>query len=163
MDKYAQSIERKLSLRFMGVQFEFEVFMVVGFQGRLFGRNRCLSRRQQKKCGQQKEGTTQIKDSSQTVPSKTRERLLPPNRRTCHVVPLVTVLPTTSECLELPRVLPNAHSDPPAQRSSSVIPSVMTLRLPGVNRNVQESARSQDASRDSPRSGSLLATLAELR
>ena len=105
----------------------------------------------------------QGKDLPQTVPSKTRERLLPPNRRTCHVVPLVTVLPTTSECLELPRVLPNAHSDPHAQRFSSVVPALMTVRLSAVNRNVQESERSRDASRDNLRPGSLLATPAELR
>jgi hypothetical protein len=148
----------------MGVQFEFEVFMVGVSQGRLFGCNRCLSRRHQKMdCCRQKEGTTQGRDFPQTVPSKRRERLLPPNRRTCHVVPLVTVLPTTSECLELPRVLTNAHSDPHAQRFSSVVPPLMTVRLPAVNRNVQKSARRQDASWDNLRPGSLLATPAELR
>ena len=114
--------------------------MVVRSQGRLFGCNRCLSRRHQKKnCCRQKEGTTQGRDFPQTVPSKRRERLLPPNRRTCHVVPLVTVLPTTSECLELPRILPNAHSDPHAQRFSSVVLPLMTVRLPAVNRNVRKS------------------------
>jgi hypothetical protein len=60
----------------------------------------------------------------------------------CHWLRL---LPATSECLELPRVLPNAYSDPRAQRSSSIVPALMTVRLPAVNRNVQKSGRSQDA------------------
>ena len=54
----------------------------------------------------------------------------------CHWLRLLSA---TSECLELPRVLPNAYSDPHAQRFSSVVLPLMTVRLPAVNRNVRKS------------------------
>src|ERR1017187_8025618 len=62
MDKHAQSIERKLSFRFLSVKFDFEVIIIVRFQGRPFGCNRSLWRRQlKKKCCWQEEGSTQRK------------------------------------------------------------------------------------------------------
>jgi hypothetical protein len=54
-------IGRKLSFSFLGVQFEFDVLIVVGVQGRSFGCNCSLARCQQKKCGRQKEGTMEGK------------------------------------------------------------------------------------------------------
>ena len=54
-------IGRKLSFSFLGVQFEFEVLIVVGVQGRSFRCNRSLSRCQPKKCGWQKNKTAQSK------------------------------------------------------------------------------------------------------
>src|ERR1035441_1213034 len=45
----------------------------------------------------------------------------------CHWLRL---LPVTSECLELPRVLPNAYSDPRAQRFSSVVPTLLHCVCP---------------------------------